>query len=767
MALRGGPPPVSDSPAPPARRPFDLADGVGAAVIGLVGAAVLLHRVALGEAPWADDLAAQHYPLQALFRLPAGPPEWNPYIFTGMPFLADFQTAAWHPWTMLFRWLEPWWATVIHLTLNFVAATAGGAWVASSWVDRRSCRWLAGAVYAFGGFLVVHHIHLGLHIGAATLPWVVGATVRGLDADRIRPRLAWMGLAGLCLGSGILSGHLQMPLYCGIAMGLLAISWPARGGSMGRHLATRALLVGGALAIAALTAAAALVPFVLWLPHTPRSAVASVAYAIAWGIGPRGWPMLLAPDFWGRGAAYGGRLNYWEQSTYVGLLPLALAVVAVPLAWRIPRLRPLLLVGATGALITAGKWGGIQILLGSVPGYGLFRNSNRAWVLATLTVAVLAAVGLEALAGREARTGRSARVARHVAVLAALVLALGAGAVVALGPRWPIRPDALLRAAALATLVALWLAYARRGMPRRLIASAALLIAVDLGAQWATYIATATPERIRGVSAVLAPVDHLPSSHRILSVVGPDPGSHAWRSIHVNWVAPLGVRSIYGYNPLLSRKVLAALAATDTRSAPNRSEWPIITQPSHPWYRSLGLRYVIAEAGIPGPDDAEPVAHSPDHTVWELRSPRHRAFVTAAAPASITHTPLHALSAVPEAEVRFDRDDPDEVVLSVRADVPATVVLADAWAPGWSVAIDGGSPRPAALAAQAFRAVDVPAGRHTVRWRYATPGRRLGEMLSLVGLVLGVGAVALGVLGRGTVPDHAPGCTRSRSSVRG
>jgi uncharacterized membrane protein YfhO len=73
------------------------------------------------------------------------------------------------------------------------------------------------------------------------------------------------------------------------------------------------------------------------------------------------------------------------------------------------------------------------------------------------------------------------------------------------------------------------------------------------------------------------------------------------------------------------------------------------------------------------------------------------------------------------------------------------------------VAVDGGPPRPAALAAQAFRAVDVPAGRHTVRWRYATPGRRLGEMLSLVGLVLGVGAVALGVLGRGAVPDRAPG----------
>ena len=385
-------------------------------------------------------------------------------------------------------------------------------------------------------------------------------------------------------------------------------------------------------------------------------------------------------------------------------------------------------------------------------------------MLATLAVAVLAAVGLEALAGREARTGRSARVARYVALLAALALALGAAAVVALGPRWPIRPDALLRAAALATLVALWLAYARRGMPRRLIASAALLIAVDLGAQWATYVETATPERIRGVSAVLAPVENLPSSHRILSVVDPNTGNDTSRSLYLNWVATRGVRSINGYNPLYSRKFLDVLAAMDARSAPIAHEWPVITQPSHPWYRSLGLRYVISEAGTPGPDDAQPIARSRDHTVWELRSPRQRAFVTAAAPALIVDVPLHALSVVPGAEVRFDRDDPDEVVLSVRTDVPATVVLADAWAPGWSVAVDGGSPRPAALAAQAFRAVDIPAGRHTVHWRFSTPGRRLGETLSIVGLVLGVGAITLGGLGRGHGHDRAP--VRAHAAAR-
>jgi hypothetical protein len=71
------------------------------------------------------------------------------------------------------------------------------------------------------------------------------------------------------------------------------------------------------------------------------------------------------------------------------------------------------------------------------------------------------------------------------------------------------------------------------------------------------------------------------------------------------------------------------------------------------------------------------VRRTTEHAVWETVTARDRAFAVQARATSITDTPIYALGPEPGL-VRFDRDSPDEVVLSVVIDAPATVVLADA-----------------------------------------------------------------------------------------
>ena len=64
---------------------------------------------------------------------------------------------------------------------------------------------------------------------------------------------------------------------------------------------------------------------------------------------------------------------------------------------------------------------------------------------------------------------------------------------------------------------------------------------------------------------------------------------------------------------------------------------------------------------------------------------------------------------------------PDEVRLVVDAARPALAILADRFDPDWSVEVDGAAG--ALLRADGvFRAVEVPAGHHTVRFRYRIPG---------------------------------------------
>jgi hypothetical protein len=83
---------------------------------------------------------------------------------------------------------------------------------------------------------------------------------------------------------------------------------------------------------------------------------------------------------------------------------------------------------------------------------------------------------------------------------------------------------------------------------------------------------------------------------------------------------------------------------------------------------------------------------------------------------------------------RFVADTPDVIDLDVETSHAATLVLADAWTSGWSATVDG-APVPIVHADYAFRGVPVPAGRHTVQFRYTPPGLPLGVAISLLALL--------------------------------
>jgi hypothetical protein len=100
--------------------------------------------------------------------------------------------------------------------------------------------------------------------------------------------------------------------------------------------------------------------------------------------------------------------------------------------------------------------------------------------------------------------------------------------------------------------------------------------------------------------------------------------------------------------------------------------------------------------------------------------------------------PRPQTGAEPLPRPRFVRDGLDEIVLSVATPRPALLLLADLWAPGWSVAVNG---EEAALlrADLALRAVALPAGEHEVRFTYHDPalGRGLGlAAAAVVGVLI-------------------------------
>jgi hypothetical protein len=90
------------------------------------------------------------------------------------------------------------------------------------------------------------------------------------------------------------------------------------------------------------------------------------------------------------------------------------------------------------------------------------------------------------------------------------------------------------------------------------------------------------------------------------------------------------------------------------------------------------------------------------------------------------------------ASATIDRDEAERIDVRTSSQSAGTLVLADAFYPGWTATVDG---RPVAISPQdgLFRAVAVPAGEHTVIFRYRPRSLLLGAALSAIGLGLMAG----------------------------
>ncbi|MDZ4842384.1 MAG: hypothetical protein SH859_09615 [Hyphomicrobium aestuarii] len=203
-----------------------------------------------------------------------------------------------------------------------------------------------------------------------------------------------------------------------------------------------------------------------------------------------------------------------------------------------------------------------------------------------------------------------------------------------------------------------------------------------------------------------------------------------------------------GYNPVRLSDYVAATGAGDTIGLPQDRAFP----PLFPSYGSkladvLGLRYIVSKVEIESldrriqPGRLEFVGPTLDGFVYENTQALPRVLFAGAArsadfdemirtgawpEADLTSTVL--LSAYDEkssgliasrasGEVRLVAYRNTEVVVESQSQRGGFVVLHDPWHPWWTATIDGVA-APILKANVLFRAVRVPPGRHTVRFRF-------------------------------------------------
>jgi hypothetical protein len=378
-------------------------------------------------------------------------PLWNPYIFLGVPLLANPQSAVLYlphwPLIGLPVTAQVYWSAALHTWLLGL----GGYLLLRVWGGSRMAALLCGLVLAGSGFYGGLIGHLNQMNGAAWLPWALAVLVwaDGLGGSWRRSARAAVGLA-LLVALMLLAGHTQTVYINLFGLGVWAI-WPA-GAAIWAQLSARLTRPGSAagatpgatrtqfaqsgrrlaiygvgIAVAALLAAPQLLPTLELSGRGLRQGGLSYAAASSFSLKPLDLLWTLLPSY-GRVdlSVVFATLGYTEFVAYVGALGLLLAGWG---AWRGrgPAWRAGLLLAGLGFFLALGRWNPFYLLgYWWIPGFDLFRAPARWMMLYTLGMAILAGVGLDALLPRlaRARTLAAWRVTTWLGAFLLLLVAL-------------------------------------------------------------------------------------------------------------------------------------------------------------------------------------------------------------------------------------------------------------------------------------------------------------------------------------------------------
>jgi hypothetical protein len=337
-----------------------------------------------------------------------GFPQWDPYIFGGMPYIAAMHGDIFYP-TFLLRLIMPvdvamTWGMILHFFL---------CGLATYWFLRHACRFsffpalIGGAAYMMGGFVcsLPSAGHDGKIFVSALFPLSLLVLTWCMRDGR---KWAW-GVFSVVIGLAVLSPHPQLLQYlllaCG-AWGLFLAFGGVGADKLARPVAIRRLAMAlGAVLVGGAIGAIQYVPVREYVSWSPRAPGFSYQTATSFSFPIEELINTYLPQFSGILENYWGRNLIHFHSEYVGVAVLILAFAAFGGGWTGSRKRLFWFWVGTGIVTLLWALGGstpfFQIVYAIVPGTKFFRAPSTIFYVTTFAIAVLAALGTERLlAGR-------------------------------------------------------------------------------------------------------------------------------------------------------------------------------------------------------------------------------------------------------------------------------------------------------------------------------------------------------------------------------
>jgi len=736
-------------------------------------------------------------------------PLWNPLIYFGQPMLANPNYLAFYP-TNLFHLLLPFnYAFKLHFIVHPLLA-GPGLYLLQRRLGILPLAALGGAAaYQFSGVLLSFLNLYNILPAVALLPWIGWAFVGALHGNWLRRSIGFGALLAVqIVALEPLMFQCEILLLAGLALWHLLES-----GDRPRALFRMFRVVSVGIPFALGLAAVQVLPTLQMLPSAIRGSGIDFSLASRWSMHPMDFLSTIVPNLFGDPFAIGYATSWGEAyhhgdvsilvSFFVGTGTLLLALVSFG-SERTKLQRVMTFAVLSGTILAQGRFTPVYPwLFAHVPGLSAGRYPAKYFLLVTLALCVLAALGLEVLSRR---TGaRSADGIIRIVGVAGILLGVIFSAAAIYCQVYPEPMAQWIRAQAVPQQAAGKAFGAIQGQLLRSLFSTGVFFPLSGGLVLLSRIRSrALPVgglfvalllgELMPASLRLAPVisgadlDLVPEVDRYIMTNGP---ARPFRVVSPNWLPPIPIRlrapnrslawaSLFermtgqtlggiprGIEYSLDRSI-DLLNTADSEELyrrclmlPEASRLALMGKLNSPVVLSIGrishpsLRYMASfdtlsdqpltvnflADSLPRAYFASRVLAAPSHSgaldlLLRPDAPLHDTVILERmAPAYSTNATVKAETRILDYRSRYVRCETE-------SSLPGNLVLLDSYYPGWRASVDGKEVE-IRRANFAFRAVEVPAGKHRIEFTYSPWPFYLGLALTLITAVAG-----LAVLGR-------------------
>lgn len=716
-------------------------------------------------------------------------PQWNPYLYGGMPFVDAMHGDTFYPTA----WLRLFLGTGEGMTWGMILHVMLAGWFAFLFFRSLGLSFMpaliGGIAYQIGGNLagLVSPGHDGKMFVGAMFPLGLLLVTRGVRDGK---RWTWGALA-VVIALQVLSPHPQLLQYSLLITGSYAVFLALGKGSeesIPRAIGLRRLGYAlGSVALGMIMGAIQYWPVRHYVNWSPRAGGAGWDHAVSYSMPPEEVINFALPEFSGLLENYWGRNNIHYHSEYVGVIVLVLAGLAFGKWASAVRRRLVLFWGITASVALIWAFGGYfplfyRIIYEIVPGTKFFRAPSIMLLFVSFTIATLAAFGVQRLLTRETRQ-------RYVLGAAGAIVLLGilglSGALTNLGVAigGPERGEVGrmmagdLRVGAIRMLLVGLAGCAviygfMRGMLPRTVALWVLagLVAADLWSVERRYWQFMPPASVTFSSdATIEYLQSQPGPFRVLAFKGgTGPNGRDTYLVKAGLMAH-GIQNVLGYhgNELGNYQELAG--GPRYENATNRN-----------FLELANTRYIltdVASLGIEGSAVvAGPVRNAAGNDVylhtlpWQtsyawvtptiVKAPDEQVLATLLNPRfnvrsaalfdSLAPVQSENVQTAPEPidiETRVTQYGPGFATIELATPAPAksALVVSENYYPGWTATVDG-KPAPIGRADYTFIGVGLPEGAQRVELKFDNAPYRTGRAVTLIALVAALLIWVVGVI---------------------